>query len=596
MNRIALYRAWRPQTFQDVVGQQHITQTLYNSLREAKVSHAYLFSGPRGTGKTSTAKILAKAVNCERGLEHAPCNECSACKRISAGSVMDVVEIDAASNRGVEEIRDIRDKVKYAPTEVRRKVYIIDEVHMLTPEAFNALLKTLEEPPEHAMFILATTEPHKLPATIISRCQRFDFHRISLTEQVERMREICREEGIEAEEEALHYVARLSDGGMRDALSLLDQISTFAGSRITYEAAVAITGGIPQEQFRKLAEAILDRDVGKVLEIVDQLLQEGKSADKCLENLLLYFRDLLMVLMAPRTESLRERLPEPETHRQLAERFGSARLFSMIETLNRYQAELRFAFQPQLILEVAVLKLCTEAPQAAGAEIPAQWKQELDQLRSAVHKLQQELMQLREVRVAPVSGGDAYSSAAAGMRPGGTSGGAAAPGGKSRQAARTVTSPRGIRSLAALEAFRQQQDSATMGEVLNRWPSILQRVKERKITVHAWLIDGEPVAATRDAVLLAFKSAMHRETTEKPANRELIEQVIAEVLGRPLSIMTVMKNDWADLTASKAEGQQAGAEPEILELTPEESGKQEQVWIKEAIQLFGEDLVTIRED
>jgi len=596
MNRIALYRAWRPQTFQDVVGQQHITQTLYNSLREAKVSHAYLFSGPRGTGKTSTAKILAKAVNCERGLEHAPCNECSACKRISAGSVMDVVEIDAASNRGVEEIRDIRDKVKYAPTEVRRKVYIIDEVHMLTTEAFNALLKTLEEPPEHAMFILATTEPHKLPATITSRCQRFDFHRVSLTEQVDRMRAICMEEGIEAEEEALHYVARLSDGGMRDALSLLDQISTFAGSRITYEAAVAITGGIPQEQFRKLAAAILERNVGEVLQIVDQLLQEGKSADKCLENLLLYFRDLLMVLMAPRAENLRERLPEPEAHRQLAVRFGSARLFSMIETLNRFQAELKYAFQPQLILEVAVLKLCTEdaAPQAAGAEIPVQWKQELDQLRSAVRKLQQELSQLREARVSPGSGGDAaYASGAAGMRP---TGGGAAGGAKSKPTSKTGASPRGIRPTAALEMFRQQPDEAAMGEVVSRWPSILQRVKERKITVHAWLIDGEPVAATRDAVLLAFKSAMHRETTEKSANRELIEQTIAEVLGRPLAIMTVMKNEWTELMASQAGGQTAGAAPEVLELTPEDHGKQEQDWIKEAIELFGEDLVTIKED
>jgi len=591
MNRIALYRAWRPQTFQDVVGQQHITQTLYNSLREAKVSHAYLFSGPRGTGKTSTAKILAKAVNCERGLEHAPCNECSSCKRISAGSVMDVVEIDAASNRGVEEIRDIRDKVKYAPTEVRRKVYIIDEVHMLTPEAFNALLKTLEEPPEHAMFILATTEPHKLPATIISRCQRFDFHRITLTEQVDRMRAICMEEGIEAEEEALHYVARLSDGGMRDALSLLDQISTFAGSRITYEAAVAITGGIPQEQFRKLAEAILERNVGEVLQIVDQLLQEGKSADKCLENLLLYFRDLLMVLMAPRAENLRERLPEPETHRQLAERFGSARLFSMIETLNRFQAELKYAFQPQLILEVAVLKLCTEdaAAQAAGEEIPAQWKQELDQLRSAVHKLQQELVQLREARVSQGTGGDAsYTSAASGTR---SSSGTAA-GTKSRSHSKTASSPRGMRSLAALEVFRQQPDNTTMGEVVNRWPSILQRVKERKITVHAWLIDGEPVAATKDAVLLAFKSAMHRETTEKPANRELIEQVIAETFGRPLALMTVMKSEWTELMANQA----ASSAPEVLELTPEDGGQQEQDWIKEAIELFGEDLVTIKED
>nr|WP_313789364.1 DNA polymerase III subunit gamma/tau [Paenibacillus larvae] len=212
MAHIALYRTWRSQLFRDVVGQKHITQTLQNSLREQRFTHAYLFSGPRGTGKTSTAKIFAKAVNCMHGPAEEPCNECSACIRITQGAVMDVIEIDAASNRGVEEIRDIRDKVKYAPTEVRYKVYIIDEVHMLTTEAFNALLKTLEEPPEHVIFILATTEPHKLPATIISRCQRFDFRRISLEEQVQRLRFVCKQEGIHVEDEALHYIGRLSDG------------------------------------------------------------------------------------------------------------------------------------------------------------------------------------------------------------------------------------------------------------------------------------------------------------------------------------------------------------------------------------------------
>lgn len=250
MEHIALYRAWRPQSFQDMVGQQHIIQTLQNAIREQRVSHAYLFSGPRGTGKTSAAKVLAKAVNCERGPGPEPCNECPSCLRITSGNIMDVQEIDAASNRGVEEIRDLRDKVKYAPTEVRRKVYIIDEVHMLTTEAFNALLKTLEEPPQHVMFILATTEPHKLPATIISRCQRFDFRRVSLEEQTGRLTEICQKEGITADADALQYIARLSDGGMRDALSILDQISSFTDGNVTYQQVLGMTGASPPSSSR----------------------------------------------------------------------------------------------------------------------------------------------------------------------------------------------------------------------------------------------------------------------------------------------------------------------------------------------------------
>lgn len=366
MEHIALYRAWRPQSFQDMVGQQHIIQTLQNAIREQRVSHAYLFSGPRGTGKTSAAKVLAKAVNCERGPGPEPCNECPSCLRITAGNIMDVQEIDAASNRGVEEIRDLRDKVKYAPTEVRRKVYIIDEVHMLTTEAFNALLKTLEEPPQHVMFILATTEPHKLPATIISRCQRFDFRRVSLEEQTGRLTEICQKEGITADADALQYIARLSDGGMRDALSILDQISSFTDGNVTYQQVLGMTGGIPSEQFARLANAILESDMGQLLELVEQMMHEGKSADKCLENLLYYFRDLLMIKMVPGADQLTDRVLNPADFRDMAKAFTRDRLFLIVETLSRYLGEMKYATHPQTIFEVALMKLCS-GPQDAAA-------------------------------------------------------------------------------------------------------------------------------------------------------------------------------------------------------------------------------------
>nr|WP_313778203.1 DNA polymerase III subunit gamma/tau [Paenibacillus larvae] len=366
MAHIALYRTWRSQLFRDVVGQKHITQTLQNSLREQRFTHAYLFSGPRGTGKTSTAKIFAKAVNCMHGPAEEPCNECSACIRITQGAVMDVIEIDAASNRGVEEIRDIRDKVKYAPTEVRYKVYIIDEVHMLTTEAFNALLKTLEEPPEHVIFILATTEPHKLPATIISRCQRFDFRRISLEEQVQRLRFVCKQEGIHVEDEALHYIGRLSDGGMRDALSILDQASSYAAGSITVADVVAMTGGLASEQFERLARSVKEKDLGTSLEIIDSFMQEGKSADKCMESLILYFRDLLMVRLVPESAIVTDRIYNIEQMKQMAGHFSIRELTDTVEVLSRYQSEMKFSVQPQTILEIAVMKIC-HADCAEGA-------------------------------------------------------------------------------------------------------------------------------------------------------------------------------------------------------------------------------------
>ncbi|UUZ91645.1 DNA polymerase III subunit gamma/tau [Paenibacillus sp. P25] len=374
MAHIALYRTWRPQSFKDMVGQKHIVQTLQNSLREGRYSHAYLFCGPRGRGrparlkfwpKPSTARTvpawsLAMSVTPAGGLPKAPS--------------WTSWRLTAASNRGVEEIRDIRDKVKYAPTEVRQKVYIIDEVHMLTTEAFNALLKTLEEPPAHVMFILATTEPHRSPATIISRCQRFDFRRVALEEQVERLREVCREETIEAEDDALAFIARLSDGGMRDALSLLDQIIAFSGNKVTYDDVLSITGGMASDQFEKLVDAVQNGNVGGVLQQIEAFMQEGKSADKCMESLIYYFRDLLMVKMVPGSQAVTERILDIRRFEAVAGRFTSDALIAMIDTLNYYQTEMKYSVQPQTLLEVALMKLCSQAsgvPQQAASPVAA---------------------------------------------------------------------------------------------------------------------------------------------------------------------------------------------------------------------------------
>lgn len=284
----AFYRVYRPQSFTEMSGQHHVKQTLQNALLHNKTTHAYLFSGPRGTGKTSAAKIFAKALNCEKGPTNEPCNECQTCITITEGSNTDVIEFDAASNSRVEEMRDIIEKVRFAPSNSRFKVYIIDEVHMLSNSAFNALLKTLEEPPAHVVFILATTEPHKLPLTIISRCQRFDFKPLTSSDIIERMKTVLADADIESDENTLKVIAQAASGGMRDALSMLDQVVSFSGERLTVEDALLVTGAIGEEIFYQLAKALQEKDAGTVLSLLDELITEGKDVSRLAEDLITF--------------------------------------------------------------------------------------------------------------------------------------------------------------------------------------------------------------------------------------------------------------------------------------------------------------------
>lgn len=599
MAHLALYRAWRPQTFQDMVGQQHIVQTLQNAIRENRLSHAYLFSGPRGTGKTSAAKILAKAVNCEHGPAPEPCNECSQCQRITSGSVMDVVEIDAASNRGVEEIRDIRDKVKYSPTEVRRKVYIIDEVHMLTTEAFNALLKTLEEPPSHVMFILATTEPHKLPPTIISRCQRFDFRRVSLEEQTGRLREICTEERITAEEEALRYIARLSDGGMRDALSLLDQISSFTGGQVSLEHAVEATGGLPSEQFSRLAIAVRESDAGKVLHEIDEMMKAGKSADKCLEQLMHYFRDLLLAQLAPDAGDSSGRIANPAELKEISGGFSRERLFAIIDLLNRYQGEMKYAAHPQTMFEIALLKLCSDNSTSSKPESFSATRMEGDVIgRGELGQLKQQVATLENKLSALLNGGASPTSTGGVLSNSSQSGGGGFARGPSASNASGATSVPRASNIPRLKLNAYVEAKGAAGAILSKWPQVLQRVKEERVTVHAWLVDGEPVSFAENTIVVAFRNTIHRETTEKPTNKGVIEGVLSSILGNPTQLLTIMQKDWQDALADSAGSPMANqAKGEELQLVPDDevSGKEEP-WIDEAVRLFGEQLVTIKDD
>ncbi|MBA4602014.1 DNA polymerase III subunit gamma/tau [Thermoactinomyces mirandus] len=562
MSYRALYRVWRPQRFEDLVGQEHVTKTLMNALNEKHLSHAYLFSGPRGTGKTSAAKILAKAVNCVHGPAKEPCNECEACRRITDGSLMDVVEIDAASNRGVDEIRDLRDKVKYAPTEVRYKVYIIDEVHMLTTEAFNALLKTLEEPPEHVIFILATTEPHKLPPTIVSRCQRFPFRRISFEQIVKRMKHICQSMQISFDEEALLAIARAADGGMRDALSLLDQVLAFSGESLAIQDVQAVTGSISRELVLDMLMDLANQDASSALEKLDQCIVNGIEPENLIQDFIHTCRDLLLFRAAPQLIKHEEGEHWIESVEKAGQKLTEARLTQMMELLIHFQQQMKWVTHPRVLLEMALVRLAgvPESDQS-GASQDSVRKLELRirQLENTVQQLKNGSLPREEIpppqKTRPAPSGPRVSNPALG------------------------------------NAWLRQLSEKQLSHVRKIWPDLLHRIKEEKITVHAWLIDGEPVGATKDAVIVAFKSKIHRETTDKESNKSLIEDVLSKTMGTRMRLKTIMVEDWEKI-ARKLGPRSSETESHAKESKP----KREHDIVKKAVDLFGKDVVKILDD
>ena len=363
MSYTALYRKFRPDNFADVKGQDHIVTTLTNQIKHNRIGHAYLFCGTRGTGKTTVAKILAKAVNCEHPVNGSPCNECAMCKAIQAGTAMNVIEIDAASNNGVDNIREIREEVSYRPTEGKYKVYIIDEVHMLSTGAFNALLKTLEEPPSYVMFILATTEAHKIPITILSRCQRYDFHRITIDTIAARLDELLKVEGVTAEEKAVRYVAKAGDGSMRDALSLLDQcIAFYLGQELTYDKVLEVLGAVDTEVFSKLLRKVIQGDVTGSIHILEELIVGGRELSQFVGDFTWYMRNLLLVKTSENPEEAidvssenMKLLKEESTMLEAETLMRYIRIFSDLSN------QIRYATQKRVLVEIALIKLCRPA-------------------------------------------------------------------------------------------------------------------------------------------------------------------------------------------------------------------------------------------
>ena len=360
MSYTALYRKFRPQEFEDVKGQEHIVTTLKNQIKADRIGHAYLFCGTRGTGKTTVAKIFAKAVNCEHPVDGSPCGKCPACQGIAAGTSMNVIEIDAASNNGVDNIRQIREEASYRPTEGKYKVYIIDEVHMLSAGAFNALLKTLEEPPAYVIFILATTEAHKIPITILSRCQRYDFKRISIDTITDRMKELMDTEQVQVEDRALRYIAKVADGSMRDALSLLDQCIAFhLGKELTYDMTLDVLGAVDTEVFSALLRQVLAKDVTGAIRTVDHLVDQGRELGQMVNDFTWYMRNLLLIQSA---DDMEEVLDMSADHlaalKEEAQMVEPETLIRYIRIFSELSSQIRYAAQKRILLEIAIIKLC----------------------------------------------------------------------------------------------------------------------------------------------------------------------------------------------------------------------------------------------
>ncbi|QDI91585.1 DNA polymerase III subunit gamma/tau [Salicibibacter halophilus] len=575
MSYQALYRVWRPQRLEDVAGQNHITQTLQNALRQQKFAHAYLFSGPRGTGKTSAAKIVAKAINCVHAPVAEPCNECEACQGIQTGSVVDVIEIDAASNNGVDEIRYIRDNVIAAPRDVRYKVYIIDEVHMLSTGAFNALLKTLEEPPEHVVFILATTEAHKIPLTIVSRCQRFDFKRISGDTIVARMKEVVAEGEVEVEDDALHFISRAAEGGMRDALSLLDQAFSFAETKVTASDVQAITGAVSQSFLASAITSLIERDAKEAVQSADTLIREGKDPLRFMEDIIHYLRDLLLFQTAPDVEELLDRVQVDETFRSLADKIEPDWAYKTIDALHDELREMKGSSHPKIFLEMAFIHICQGD---AGTEGNA--SADNQQVQRLVEKVQQ-----LETKIRTLEEGQENGAARASSR----------EGDMPRQAApREKPKPSSSPNSSGVRQAQQLLPQASKEErvkIESRWAETLQTLKKESVPAHAWLNDAQPVAATTDAVLLVFRNEMHRGMIADKF-KALTEHAIAANNDHSYHILTLLKQDWDQLKeAYRGKHQQAAAKE-----TPNEEANEEDPLVAEAKKLVGSDLVEVMDD
>ena len=522
MSYTALYRKWRPVSFEDVKGQDPIVQTLKNQITSQRIGHAYLFCGTRGTGKTSIAKIYARAVNCEHPVDGSPCNQCPSCRAILAGSSMNVVEIDAASNNGVENIRDIREQVQYPPTEGRYRVYIIDEVHMLSIGAFNALLKTLEEPPEYVIFILATTEVHKIPITILSRCQRYDFKRISLETIADRLRELTQAEQIQVEDKALLYVAKAADGSLRDALSLLDQCVAFHyGKLLTYDNVLEVLGAVDTEVFSRMFGAVAEGRTKDCIHILEEIVIQGRELGQFVTDFIWYIRNILLIQSADDGEGLVDM--SQENLRQLKEDGKKADgpvLMRYIRVLSELGNQLRYASQKRVLIEVALIKLTKPSMEP-----------DLESLLERVSQLEEALEDLEAGRKAlPVSAFPSGGTGALGTTA--REGGQGAPGIQEPVASRAQGASSEIPAKQVTLPKAQLED---LQLVRNEWAKI---VREIGGGARAYLRDTVVEPGGEGCLTIVFLDPMNYDMGKRPTVIGDLERQVEARYGRSIYFKT----------------------------------------------------------